>query len=81
MGLFSSSNTSPEYLALVARWDTFIQKLRDRYGEVMTSAEGPLNEMMNGIQYDSIVFINVNTGLKTRLLKPFLKRVMKAGRK
>ena len=66
MGLFSSSNTSPEFLALVARWDSFIQKLYDRYHEVMTSAEGPLNDMMNGIQYDSIVFINVNTGLKNQ---------------
>lgn len=66
MGLFSSSNTSPEYLALVARWDTFIQKLYDRYNEVMQQAEGPLADMMNGIQYDSIVFININTGLKNQ---------------
>lgn len=74
MGLFSSSNTSPEYLALVTRWDTFLQKLHDRYSEIMTSAEGPLNDMMNGIQYDSIVFINVNTGLKNQTVDSLSKK-------
>ena len=74
MGLFSSSNASPEYLALVARWDTFIQKLRDRYSEVMTSAEGPLNDMMNSIEYDSIVFINVNTGLRNQTVDALSKK-------
>ncbi len=74
MGLFSTSNTSPEYLALVARWDTFLKKLYDRYQEVMTSAEGPLADMMNGIQYDSIVFINVNTGLKNQTVDSLSKK-------
>jgi len=69
MGLFSSVSTSPEYLALVARWDTFINKLFERYKDVMTQAEGPLSEMMNGIQYDSIVFININTGLKNQVVE------------
>jgi hypothetical protein len=68
MGLFSSSNTSPEYFALVARWESFVKKLYERYTDVMKQSEGPLSDVMNSIQYDSVVFININTGLKNQVV-------------
>ena len=48
---------------LITRWDTFLSKLKDRYFEVIGQAEGPLEEMINGLQYDNIVIINIRNGL------------------
>jgi lipopolysaccharide biosynthesis regulator YciM len=48
---------------LVTRWDTFLGKLNDRYFEVMQQAEGPLNDVINNLQFDNVIIHNVKTGL------------------
>jgi predicted RNA-binding Zn-ribbon protein involved in translation (DUF1610 family) len=48
---------------LTTRWDTFLGKLRDRYNEVIGQAKGPLEEMINNLQYDNVVIINIRNGL------------------
>ena len=54
------------YQELTARWDGYIQKLKDRFFEILKQAEGPLEEVINGLQYDDIVIINIKTGLNNQ---------------
>jgi hypothetical protein len=49
---------------LIARWDTYLNKLRDRFYEVLNSAEGPMAEVIENLQYDNIILINILNGLK-----------------
>jgi len=48
---------------LVTRWETFLGKLRDRYFEVIQQADGPLNDVINNLQYDNVIIHNIKTGL------------------
>lgn len=48
---------------LSKRWDTFIQKLKDRFFEVIQQAEGPLDDVINNLQYDTVVIHNIRTAL------------------
>ena len=48
---------------LSARWDAYLGKLKDRYSEIMDSAEAPLNDVINNLQYDNVIIHNVKTGL------------------
>ena len=54
------------YQELVARWDGYLQKLKDRFFEILKQADGPLDEVINGLQYDDIVIINIKTGLNNQ---------------
>lgn len=49
---------------LIARWDGYLNKLRDRFYEVLNSAEGPMAEVIENLQYDNIILINILNGLK-----------------
>lgn len=51
---------------LIARWDNYLNKLRDRFYEVLNSAEEPLNDVINNLQYDNIMIINILNGLKNQ---------------
>lgn len=51
---------------LTARWDNYLNKLRDRFYEVLNSAEEPLNEVISNLQYDNIMIINILNGLKNQ---------------
>lgn len=51
---------------LIARWDTFLEKLRNRFFEVLNSANESLNDVINNLQYDNIIIINILTGLKNQ---------------
>ena len=48
---------------LSARWDAYLGKLKDRYSEILDSAEAPLNDVVNNLQYDNVIIHNVKTGL------------------
>ena len=48
---------------LSARWDSYLGKLKDRYSEIISQAEGPLNEVINNLRYDNVIIHNVKTGL------------------
>lgn len=51
---------------LIARWDNYLNKLRDRFYEVLNSAEEPLTGVINNLQYDNIMIINILNGLKNQ---------------
>ena len=62
------------YEELVARWDGYLQKLKDRFFEILKQADGPLNETINGLQYDDIVIINIKTGLHNQTVNALLAK-------
>lgn len=49
---------------LIARWDNYLNKLRNRFYEVLNSAEEPMAGVIEGLQYDNIILINILNGLK-----------------
>jgi hypothetical protein len=49
---------------LIARWDGYLNKLRDRFYEVLNSTEEPMAGVLDGLQYDNIILINILNGLK-----------------
>ena len=68
MGLFgkSTDSSSPEFQALVTRWAAYLKKLESRYYEVLQQSEGPLNDIINNIQYDTVIIHNITNGLKNQ---------------
>jgi hypothetical protein len=55
---------SPEYTALIDRWNGFLDKIKARYLEVLEQSKEPLNDVIGGLEYDSIIIHNVLNGLK-----------------
>lgn len=51
---------------LIIRWDNYLAKLKDRYFEVIGQAEGPLNDVINNLQYDNVIIHNIKTGLNNQ---------------
>ncbi len=51
---------------LQTRWDNYLGKLKDRFHEVLNQAQVPLDEVINNLQYDTIIIHNVLTGLKNQ---------------
>ena len=51
---------------LQQRWQAFIQKLKERFFEILKQAEEPLNETINNLQYDTVIMINICNGLKNQ---------------
>lgn len=49
---------------LITRWDNYLNKLRNRFYEVLNSAEEPMAGVIEGLQYDNIILINILNGLK-----------------
>lgn len=77
MGLFSSKpdENSPEFQALVARWDGYLTKIQERYNEVLQQAEEPLTGMIANLQYDTVVMHNVLTGLKHQTVEQLSEKI------
>lgn len=75
------STSSPEYQALVQRWDGFLAKIKDRYNEVIDMSREPLNEMISGLEYDSIVLHNALQGIKNQSVFQLDKKIDEAWEK
>jgi predicted RNA-binding Zn-ribbon protein involved in translation (DUF1610 family) len=75
------SSTSPEYQALVQRWDGFLGKIKDRYNEVIDMSREPLKEMITGLEYDSIVLHNALQGIKNQSVFQLDKKINEAWEK
>lgn len=73
--------SSTEYQALVTRWDGFLAKIKERYNEVINSAKEPIQEMILGLEYDSIVLHNVLNGLKNQSVFQLDKKINEAWEK
>jgi len=59
---------------LITRWDNYLAKLKDRYFEVMAQAEGPLNDVINNLQYDNVIIHNVKTGLNNQAVIQLIQK-------
>jgi hypothetical protein len=59
---------------LSARWDGFIQKLKDRFFEILKQSEEPLNEVINNLQYDTVILINIKTGLQNQTVNQLTQK-------
>jgi hypothetical protein len=59
---------------LITRWDNFLQKLRDRFHEVLNQAEEPLNEVINNLQYDNVIIHNIKTGLHNQAVTQLFQK-------
>ena len=59
---------------LTKRWNVFIQKLKDRFFEILKQAEEPLNETINNLQYDTVILINICTGLKNQTVEQLFQK-------
>jgi hypothetical protein len=51
---------------LITRWDNYLNKLRDRFYEVLSSADEPLKDVIENLQYDNVMIINILNGLKNQ---------------
>ncbi|KXK02378.1 MAG: hypothetical protein OZ913_05130 [Ignavibacteriaceae bacterium] len=49
---------------LTQRWDTFLGKLKDRFNDILTQTDSPLDEIISGLQFDTVPIHNVLNGLK-----------------
>lgn len=67
--LFNIDNNSEEFKALVTRWDNYIAKLKERYYEVLKQSEGPLQNVIDNLQYDNVVIHNIKTGLRNQTVE------------
>ncbi|MGH2574983.1 MAG: hypothetical protein ACRDFC_04705 [Ignavibacteria bacterium] len=59
---------------LSSRWDTFLSKLKDRYYEIVKQAEGPLNDVINNLQYDNVVIHNIKNGLHNQTVIQLIQK-------
>jgi hypothetical protein len=48
---------------LIIRWDTYLGKLKDRFYEVLQQSKGPLDEVIDNLQYDNVIIHNIKNGL------------------
>ncbi|MEO6694209.1 MAG: hypothetical protein ABIY50_12705 [Ignavibacteria bacterium] len=68
--IFGSNDTSsPEFQQLVTRWDNFVAKLKERYFEVLKQSEEPLNNVIENIQYDTVIIHNIKNGLNDQTVQ------------
>lgn len=74
MGLFNS-DTSPEVQALATRWDGFLKKIEGRYYEVLEQTSAPLDDVINGLQYDTVIITNITNGLKNQTVTQLSEKV------
>jgi len=46
--------------------DTYLNKLKHGFFEILQSSEEPLNDVINNLQFDNVIIHNVTTGLKSQ---------------
>lgn len=61
---------------LVNRWETFLGKLKDRFSEILAQAGQPLDEIINGLQYDTIAVHNILNGLRSQTVEQLSQKGM-----
>ena len=65
----SNDISSPEFQKLAARWDNFLSKLKERFYEVLKQSEEPLKNVIDNIQFDSVIIHNIKTGLHNQTVE------------
>ncbi len=59
---------------LITRWDNYLNKLKDRYFEVIQQADAPLNDVINNLQYDNVIIHNIKTGLHNQTVIQLIQK-------
>ncbi len=59
---------------LTARWDGFLNKLKERFNEILGQAENPMDNIITGLQYDTVTIHNVLTGLKNQTVEQLTQK-------
>jgi len=72
--LGSNDSSSPEFQQLITRWDNYLTKLKERYYEVLGQSEEPLNNVINNIQYDTVIIHNIKNGLQDQTVQQLSKK-------
>ena len=60
----TNNEGTPEYQALVTRWDGFLEKIKSRYYEVLEQAKPPMDEMFDTLEFNQMLIYNLLNGLK-----------------
>ena len=60
---------NPEYLALVAKWDSFLEKIETRFNESLAPAEEAVLDQLEEGNYDMSSNTTAWSGIKAQLLK------------
>jgi hypothetical protein len=76
MGLFNKFDaSSPEFIALCERWDGYLKKIDERYNDVITQAEAPMQGIIDGLQYDNVIIHNILNGLKNQTVTELSEKI------
>ncbi len=60
---------NPEYLALVAKWDSFLEKIETRFNESLEPAEEAVLDQLEEGNYDMVSNMTAWSGIKSQLLQ------------
>ena len=60
---------NPEYLALVEKWDAFLEKIETRFTESLAPAEEAVLDQLEEGNYDMVSNMTAWSGIKSQLLK------------
>ena len=60
---------NPEYLALVAKWDSFLEKIEARFNESLAPAEEAVLDQLEEGNYDMVSNMTAWSGIKSQLLQ------------
>ena len=59
---------NPEYLALVAKWDAFLEKIEARFNESLAPAEEAVLDNLEEGDYDMVSNMTAWSGIEAQLL-------------
>ena len=60
---------NPEFLALIAKWDSFLEKIETRFTESLAPAEEAVLDQLEEGNYDMVSNMTAWSGIKSQLLK------------
>lgn len=67
-------DSSPEFQALVVRWNSYLTKLQDRYNEVLKQTDDPMSNVVGNLQWDNVVIHNILNGLRNQTVEQLSKK-------
>lgn len=66
---------SENFDSLKSRWEGFLPKVKQRHLDVLEQSKQPLSEVINGLEYDSIVIHNILQGIKNESVYQLVKKL------
>lgn len=72
---------SEKFDALKTRWESFLPKIKQRHLDVLEQSGQPLSEVIDTLEYDSIVIHNILQGIKNESVYQLVKKLDEAWEK